>query len=318
MNRIITVTLNPAIDRIVEVPEYKTGSVLSATKSEIYPAGKGVNVARAIDRLGKEVTAIGIVGKNNVGFFNTLAGGSMVLDWIVTETPTRQNMTIVDPVKCTETHIRDCVHTSEKFPQEELEARLRQHCTEGDIVVFSGSLPENAPVDILGHLCRMCKEMGTKVVIDTSGEPLKHAITSSPDLIKPNLAELQEMVGHRFYTKNEIAAAAKLLADKYSIEKVLVSMGEDGSIIYDGKTGRAFEALLVLRYTHQQLHAVGSGDAMVAAVCVQMLDGADARTMIIDGTAAGAANLFTEGPCDISPEKVDRFRPSVEVVEVHF
>ena len=270
MNRIITVTLNPAIDRITEVADFHVGGVQKAREAHVYPAGKGVNVARALSCMGYDVTAIAVIGAANVEFFETvkdikgpdpaLEMGKITTEWILTSRPTRTNNTFIDPVRGTETHVREVVETHEEFPMAQVKAALEKHCGEGDAVIFAGSLPSNAPADTLSQLCNLCRSKGAKVVVDTSGEALKDALKASPDLVKPNVEELQEFVGHRFYTKNEIVNAARELVRDFSVPYVLVSMGEEGAVIAsaDGDCGnpmlssKAYQAMFMLPLTQTQ------------------------------------------------------------------
>lgn len=328
MNKIITVTLNPAIDRITSVPDFHVGAVQKADAAHVYPAGKGVNVARTLSCLGHDVIAIGVIGKGDVEFFETIrwsgvasdpAAGKILTDWIQTETPTRTNNTFLDPVRSTETHIREVIRTDEPFPLTRVEESLRQHCGKGDVVVFAGSLPTNATEDTLTCLIGLCRSMGARVILDSSGEALKNALTAGPDLIKPNVQELEEVIGHRFYTRGEIVAAARELARTYGIHHVLVSMGEEGAILVSDETEElpALQAVFMLRLSQKQLHTVGSGDAMVAAVAAVLAEDGKPRQMLIEGTAAGVANLLTEGPGIVSADKVKRLRDAVEVGEFH-
>ena len=323
MDKIITVTLNPAIDRITEVADFHVGDVLTAKEAHVYPAGKGVNVARALSCMNHDVVAIGLIGKSNVDFFDTIRKvegdvphGTITPDWILTEHPTRTNNTFLDPVRGTETHVREICETTEVFPMEEVKQALQRHCGKGDVVVFAGSLPTNAPVDTLAELCLLCKQLGAKVIIDSNGEALKQSLKASPDLIKPNGNELQELVGHRFYTKSEIVSAAQSLSTAYQIPYVLVSLGEEGAIIVSSEDHLSHEAMFMLKLSQTQLHAVGCGDAMVAAVSIVLLEGGDASRMLVDGTAAGVANLMTEGPGMVSADKMKRLREAVEVSRI--
>ena len=323
MNKIITVTLNPAIDRITEVADFHVGDVQKAPAAHVYPAGKGVNVARALSCMGKDVTAIALLGAESASFFNSIKDictldsdfsyGRITTEWILTNTPTRTNNTFIDPIRSTETHIREVVDIKEPFPKEEVSKAISKHCQSGDVLVFAGSLPTNAIGEDLADLVRFYRQKGAKVVVDTSGPALNSAIQASPTLIKPNLSELQELVGHKFYTKSEIIAAAREISLTHNIPYVVVSMGEEGAIMVADK---AYDAMFMLRLSQNQLHAVGCGDTMVAALAEQLLVNASPEDMLKHGTAAGVVNLMTEGPGLISAEKMRRVLDAVEISEI--
>ena len=151
MSKVITITLNPAIDKILEIPDFHVGEVHSAATSRSYPAGKGINVSRTLECLGHATVAVGIIGKADIGFFNRLSSQDILPEWILSDHPVRTNMTIIDYNNHTETHIRENFGHPEPFPMEKVEDCMRIHCGSGDIVVISGSRSEERRV---GKECR--------------------------------------------------------------------------------------------------------------------------------------------------------------------
>ena len=301
MSQVITITLNPAIDQILEIPDFHVGGVLSVKESRTYPAGKGVNVARTLSCLDKEVLAMGIVGLEDEPFFNTVSTDYLAVDWILKEGSTRVNLTINDPLNATETHIRAVTHDAGEFPLQELKEKLVRHYHDGDLVVLSGSLPANAPEDTLYQLGRFCGDRQIPTIIDSSGKAMTRALEAAPFLIKPNVEELQEITGNTYNTDLEIARAAQELASHFHINIVIVSMGKEGALAFDRIKHKAYRAKLALdEQMEDALHAVGSGDAMIGGICSGLVENENLEMILRKGMAAGAANLFTEAPGVIS------------------
>ena len=316
MPKIITITLNTAIDKIVEISNFKVGEVFSIDNSHSFPAGKGVNVARAITHTKIHTIALGIVGRRNYELFQSLSSDSLLVDLTPMDGDTRTNITIYDSINNSETHIREkgCPIGSKEI--EQVIDKLHRYVESGDIVVFSGSLPNNAPIDTYFKLGTLCKELGAQVILDSSGEVMKWGLRCKPDLIKPNLQELAEIAGKTLDSEKEIVLTAKEIADKYEIPIVVVSMGKEGVLVYEHGKQHAWRANIRLPKTDIRLHSVGSGDALVGGICSSILHRKEIVEMIREGVACGVANLFTIGPGIISQQTVDELRQKVLIYQI--
>ena len=296
MGKFITITLNPAIDYVMEVSDFSQGETSSVINSYTYPAGKGVNVARALACMEEQTVAIGIIGENDVKFFDTIGNAWLTTDWATSNQSTRKNITICDIAKYTETHLRNTVKTNEAFPTTAIIDKLHTHCEKDDIVILSGSQPKNAPDDTLYRLCMECKKIGAKAVVDSSGAPMLRALEASPYMIKPNVKELEELTGRTFDGQEQMAQGMFDVALKYDIQLVVLSMGKDGAMIFDKKEDRLYRGCSRMGHTNFMPHAVGSGDAMVAGMCAELMKQKAASNILKKGIACGTANLYTTIP----------------------
>ncbi len=315
MPKIITLTLNLAIDKIVEIADFRAGDVFKVDSACLFPAGKGINVARAISGVRRQIVVLGLVGEGELPFFNSVASENVKVDLTPVKGLTRTNLTVCDPVNNTETHIRDKGFTASETDIKSIGNKLRQYVDPDDIVVFSGSLPEGLSKDTYYNLGKLCRELGAKVVLDSSGEALKQGLRCRPYFIKPNLEELEGLCDSRLNTEKEIAYAAKEVADHYQIALVVVSLGEKGALAYSHGSGRCLRATSDLQRWNFIPHSVGSGDAFVAAVCCGILNGETPMKLILDGVAYGTANLFTIGPGIINDAFLSDIRQNVHVTE---
>ncbi|EIP96626.1 1-phosphofructokinase [Opitutaceae bacterium TAV1] len=264
---VITVTLNPAIDRTVTVPEFAAGEVNRAVGSHDEPGGKGVNVAAALARYGRNVAATGFLGRRNLGIFQEFFDELDIAGrFVLLEGETRTGIKIVDPGSGSTTDINLPGLAPSREELAELSRRLVPGASEtpgASWYVLAGSLPPGVPVTIYADWIRALREHGAAVALDTSGEALRHAVEAGPTFVKPNIAELEALLGpgrHLPDVAAVIAAARELIA-RYGIGLVTVSMGAAGACFVT-----ADEALLAKPPPIPVQSTVGAGDAMVAGV----------------------------------------------------
>jgi 1-phosphofructokinase family hexose kinase len=233
--KILTVTLNPAIDYTIEVPDFTIDAVNRATTGRRDPGGKGINVATALSQHGLETCVTGFLGKTNSHIFvEHFEKNSMKDHFVYVEGPTREGIKVADPKNVITTDIN---FTGFHLTGEEIESfkkRFHDIVTGFDFVVLSGSLPAGISKDIYGELASVAKNAGAFVAIDTSGEALKYAIESkSVDLIKPNIDELSEIYREIESAADKQAAVDALAEDLLKkVGMIALSMGEEGSRLY--------------------------------------------------------------------------------------
>lgn len=288
--RVITVSLNPAIDRIIEVPNLKLGDHQMGHLVARLPAGKAVNVSRALSILGVSSVATGFMGIAEVDFFHQSFDGSSIQDDFLAVTgSTRENITLVDPVTHHETHIRDVGFEVDADDLACLAERLRQLCSKGSTVVFSGAMPRGCAAANFVELIQVCLTAGARVAVDTSGEALKQAARLPLWLIKPNEAELAEIVGAALEGGDRVLAAGGELARH--IGNVLVSCGSDGSLCYSG--GAIWRGHVSLDAS-RVCNTVGCGDCLLAgfvAGCLRGDEPAGALRLALATATAKAVSL---------------------------
>ena len=226
---IVTVTPNPSIDRTVEVPELVPGAVLRATGHRVDPGGKGVNVSRVLARFGHPTLAVMPGGEGELASLLHRAGVPSVCT--PAAGPTRVNTALVEPDGTT-TKVNEPGLALTPDQLDALVDAVRTHAAPDGWVVTAGSVPTGAADDLHGRIVRAARLAGARVAVDTSGDALRHAVAERPDLVKPNVAELAELVGHPLPTLADVLAAARELCSG-GIDTVLVSMGAAGALVVD-------------------------------------------------------------------------------------
>jgi 1-phosphofructokinase len=284
---IVTVTPNPSLDRTVELAGLVRGEVHRALSGRLDPGGKGVNVARALTRAGVDALAVMPSGRAPGGRLNGLLDALGVPAVTVPiHGATRSNITLVEPDGTT-TKINETgpVLTPEEVGEltELAVARSRG----ADWLVTCGSLPEGMPIDFHATLARRA---GTKVAVDTSGAPLAAAVAARPDLVKPNLEELAELVGRPLDSLGDVLAAARELRAG-GVGAVLVSLGAGGALLVE-ESGEYHAATppVTVRST------VGAGDATLAGFLAAGGAGPDALTRAVAYGAAACRLPGSEMP----------------------
>ena len=266
--KVVTVTLNPAIDQTVQIEGFQCGEVNRVARVTQNPGGKGVNVASALSDLNLSVLATGFLGKENILLFEDLFSRKKIGDCFVRlRGATRLGLKIVDDPTRQVTEINYPGLTPEPAHIERLFATLREAAKLGTWFVLSGSLPPGVPPEIYGRMVREIRELGARVIVDTSGEPLRHALEQGPDIVKPNQSELEQMTGRALRNIEDVAEAATSLVAK-GVGLVVVSMGSHGALFVNET-----EALLTTPPKVQVQSTVGAGDTMVAGLVYAQLQG---------------------------------------------
>jgi len=304
---ICTVTLNPALDKTVEIPDLTIDSVNRITTMRTDPGGKGINVSKVISKLGGSSVATGILGGDTGNAIrSSLEAMGLENRFRFVKGETRTNLKVIDPVNHTNTDINEPgITVSEELLNEFLEEVVGM-ITSGDIVVLSGSLPKGAPKDTYYTWVKACREAGARVILDADGELLAEGLKASPYLVKPNNHELSGLLGRNLKTPRELEQAARELMNRYGIARVVVSMGKEGALYVTGEETVYAEGLKVPVGS-----TVGAGDSVVAALAV-----AEERGMSLDetvrlSTATGAANVMCSGTQAAEYDTIKNLIPKV-------
>ncbi len=257
--QVVTITLNPAIDRTVTIPSFTAGAVNRVESVRSNPGGKGVNVASALADNGHDVAVTGFLGRANAGAFEELFSQKKIADHFVRIAgQTRIGIKITDPVRGETTDIN--------FPgpapsAADVTTLLSQVAgLEAEWFVVAGSLPPGVDPGIYRDLVTNLRRRGSRVLLDASGESLPLALAAKPSAIKPNIHEFEEYIGRPLPNETEVIAAARELIGR-GIELVVVSMGKDGACFVT-----ADEAVVAHPPEIEVKSTVGAGDAMVAGI----------------------------------------------------
>ena len=308
---IITVTLNPALDKTVEIPDFSLDAVNRITAMRIDPGGKGLNVSKVIAKLGGTSTAVGVLGgTTGRRIADAMDALGIACQFTFVEGETRTNLKVIDPARHTNTDLNEPGLTVDQETLDHMRDALVAAIRPGDIVVLSGSLPKGAPADTYGSWTAACRTAGARVFLDADGEPLAHGLAAKPYLAKPNNHELSRLTGRALETADDLLAAARtLIAD--GVERVVVSMGGDGALFVSADGAYRAEGLRVPVGS-----TVGAGDSMVAALAYAAEQGmADADTVRL-AVATSAANVMCSGSQAAERSAVDELLPHVVFHEI--
>jgi 1-phosphofructokinase len=266
--KIATVTLNPAIDQTVRADGFRTNTVNRGQAMQFDAGGKGVNVASFLADYGYATAVTGFLGQENAELFEQLFAHKRIEDHFVRMPgSTRIGVKIVDEANQQTTDINmPGLQPSPEAISALLEA-IEQMAASCDWFALSGNLPPGAPTTIYATIIAQLKKHGRRMALDTSGEALREGVQAIPTIAKPNIDELQQLVGHALNGEAAIEQAARQLLDS-GIQLVVVSMGERGAMFVDSGT-----SLIATPPTVNVKSTVGAGDAMVAGVIAGQVQG---------------------------------------------
>ena len=260
---IYTVTLNPALDKTVEIPSFTTDGVNRITSIRTDPGGKGINVSKVVAALGSTSRVLGILGGSTGQMISeALSGLNMTCDFLPVEGNTRINLKVVDPIAHTSTEINEPGVPVDPATLQSLLDHLLKLLRHDDIVVLAGSLPLNAPADTYRVWGDACREKGAKVILDSDGAGMVEGVKAKPFLIKPNSEELSHLMGRALDSQQELTAAARELLQT-GVQKVIVSMGSRGMLHVLPE-----QTIFVPGLRVPVKDTVGAGDAVIAALAV--------------------------------------------------
>ena len=256
---VITVTLNPAIDRTVTISNFTAGAVNRVEQVRNNPGGKGVNVASALADYGVRVAVTGFLGRDNSASFEELFSRKNIEDHFVRIAgQTRVGIKVTDPVLRQTTDIN--------FPGPtpgagDLETLLRRLATmEGTWFAIAGSLPPGVEAGVYKEMIAALRARGNKAPLDASGEALRLAIQAEPNIVKPNIHELEALLGRSLHGEKEVIEAAREIVGG-GIELAAISMGRDGACFVTE------DEVVIARPPEIEVKStVGAGDAMVAGI----------------------------------------------------
>lgn len=286
---IYTITMNPALDYVVDLPEFKTGEVNRAVEEHIFMGGKGINVSMILKELGFESTCLGFVA----GFTGQELKRGICEDYHLHENfiNVKKGMTRIN-VKIHSNKETELNGMGPIVEQDDIEVLLKQlDCLEdGDTLILSGSVPSSMSKSIYCDILERVSKKGVRSIVDATGELLIQTLKYRPFLIKPNNHELAELFGVELKTLDDIEVYARKLQDM-GARNVLISMAKDGSLLIDEHGKRYHQG--VCQGTVK--NSVGAGDSMVAGFVAGCLSHKDYLETLKLATACGGATAFSSG-----------------------
>lgn len=308
---IVTVTMNPAIDKTVDIEGFVHGG-LNRVKHIIMDAGgKGINVSKTIKALGGDSIATGFLGGNNGNaIVNMLASDEVNAEFVTVAGETRINTKIAE-ADGTVTELNEAGPQVSENELKNLEEQLMQYAKEGTWFVLSGSVPTGVSKTVYGDIIQKVHEKGAKVFLDADGELFTQSLAAKPDVIKPNRVELEKYIGaDHSLTEEELLKVGKNLLDM-GIGTVIISLGHEGALFLTKEQSLKCPAISV------EVHStVGAGDALVAAFTYAMDKGEDFESCAKLGIATSAGAVSTEGTKPPTRQKVDELIRLVKPIKM--
>jgi 1-phosphofructokinase family hexose kinase len=307
---IITVTLNAALDKTLEVPNFTPGRRHRTVDQTTMPGGKGVNIARAIKRLGQPVIVTGLVGgATGTRIVEALSQESILNAFVRIGEESRTNTAVIDPTTGMQTEVNE--RGPEISPRElELFREKLLYLAQGaSMCVFAGSLPRGVEPGIYGELVSEVRRLGVTTMLDTDGEPMRLGVRAEPDVVSPNELEAEELVGHEFNDDDDRIEAV--------VEMTRLGAREAIMTVPDGCYARVLDngapSLWRVSVAEQEARStIGAGDAFLAGYVASRYGGSSAVDSLRFAVACGAESTRHFGAGVIDPGRVERLLGEVE------
>lgn len=311
---ILTVTLNVALDRTVAVPRMGLGNRHRVVDSRTTAGGKGINIARALRRLGEPVIATGIAAGPTGQRIRELLDAEQVLhDFVEVRGDSRTNLSIIDPTSGVQTEINERGPQVAEDDFERFSERLLYLASGADTCVIAGSLPPGIDSDAYADLIAQLREAGLTTVLDTDGEPMRAALRGGPHLVAPNVGEAEEVVGYEFSDPEDLAVALGGLVGMGAGEAIITTGSGCVGLVGDGPRRECLKAEIE---PLAPIASIGSGDAFVAGYVSARRRGGDPSDCLATGVACGAESTQHLGAGTVDHAEVEKLRGSVKVVRV--
>lgn len=305
---IITVTMNPAIDKTIDIEQFEVGTLNRIQSSVLDVGGKGINVSKTINAIDGESIATGFVGGSTGDIIEkTLNSLGIKTDFVRVDGETRTNTKVFSknyPV--TELNEQGSSISEEQLSS--LVEKLENYANKDVLFVLAGSIPKGVPKDIYKTITLKVKAKGSRVVLDADGDLFKASLCAIPNIIKPNREELAEYAGIK--GKPSLEQIVKIAKEfiEMGIETVAVSMGKDGSVFINK------EKTLQCKEVPVKVHStVGAGDAMVAGIAYSTDKNFSLEEMITLSSATSTGAVTTIGTKPPTLELVNELKTKVEI-----
>jgi 1-phosphofructokinase family hexose kinase len=311
---IVTVTLNAAIDRTLAVPNFQRGQRHRASQGLTLAGGKGINVARALKKLGVPVVATGLAGgRTGTRIVEELTSEAILNDFVRIAGESRTSTAVVDPTASSYTEINEWGPQVEPDELEHLHEKLRYLSSGAQFVIFAGTLPRGVGEDFYAEQVRELHRRHVPAVIDSEGEPLRLGVEAEPFLVSPNQTEAEALVGQEFRDPEDFVMALDQIAE-LGARNVLISY-ETGcyALLREERHVRRLRAECE---RVDAVSAVGAGDVLLAGFVAARAAGRSAEESLRAAVAAGAASTLEVGAGRFEPRDAGRLTASTRVEEL--
>lgn len=309
---IITITLNPSVDRSYKVHDFEKDKIFRCSDYRFTPGGKGLNVTRVIKNLREDVTAAGFLGGRN---------GSFIIDKL-DELKIKHRFTKIDgetrnciAILSMDKSQTEILEAGPEICEKDLEDFLKEYSKlimDSNVICASGSLPKNLDADTYFKLITIANKYNKKFILDTSGQALKEGIKAKPYMIKPNKEELENIISCTINNEEELIKEAIKIHEE-GIENVLISLGSQGSLLVCSHG--VFRAIIP---EINAVNPVGSGDSMVAGFAVATERGYSIEDILKYASACGTANAMEIETGKVDINNVNNLMKEIKIEKIAF
>ncbi len=289
MSKVVTVTLNPAFDTTLTLESLHQDRINRPISESRISAGKGINISETLHSMSFPTVAAAIVGRDSLeAFRRPLDEKGLHCRFVVVDGAVRENLTLLAGGSTIK------INRAGQVVDEETVARLkeliRDMWEEGDVIVFSGSIPEGIDEAQTDSLISYASECGYKVAIDSEGISAERLMKLRPWLIKPNEHEIEMIVGHHLESVEEMLSHCDIMVAG-GIEQVLLSLGDKGLYLVTEN-----EKIHAVPPETEEVNTVGAGDSALAGYIYANLTGMTARDAAAFSAACGCAVVASQLP----------------------
>jgi len=310
-SKVVTVTLNPALDKTITIPRLEMGGLNRVEQVRLDPGGKGINVAKVLKKFSVDVIATGFIGGSEGEFIQrSLKGLGIKTGFVKVQGVTRTNLKIVDNETKVTTEINEPGFAVLAGDLARFRHKLASLLQDTLVLVLGGSVPQGVPGDIYSDYIALAKEKNVKTILDADGVALEEGIKASPFAVKPNVHELAGLMGRSLTTEKDIIAAGRELIQE-GITVVVISLGSEGAIALAKE-----EAYRVTPFPIIPQSTVGAGDSMVAAITYAILENKSLVETARWATVAGTVTASKPGTQVCSLSEVQSLLNEVQVTSL--
>ncbi len=322
--RINAILFNPTIDVIYEIENFYVGGTFKANKKTTYPVGKAISFslgAKELSQDKKYIKILACIGKDDTQIYSHfLLSQNIDYEFVKVEGKTRSNKTINDPIMKTTTHIREKGFELNTNILEHFIKLIKDNIETDDFVVFSGSIPPGVDEDIYYKMINICKEKRVLTILDSNGPALINGIKANPNIIKPNLVELSQILNNPKLNElnlSDITVACKYLVNQAKnllnkeLKIILITLGSNGAILLT-KNLVLYGNVIV----NNVIDTVGSGDSFLAGFVLNYFLKIDLKQCFKYAIACGAANTIIPGPNIFNNKDVKTLLKKVDIMEL--
>jgi 1-phosphofructokinase/tagatose 6-phosphate kinase len=311
---IVTVTLNAGLDRTLTVPNFQPGQRHRASQGLTLAGGKGINIARALKRLGVPVIATGLAGgRTGTRIVEELTSEAILNDFVRIGDESRTSTAVVDPTAASFTEINEW---GPHVDEDELAILLDKlaYLTRGaEFAVFAGTLPRGVGDTFYGEAIRDLHRRGVKTALDSEGQPLRLGVEAEPVLVSPNQREAESLVGHEFGDDEDYVGALERIADM-GARNVLITSEAACFAFFREERRRVLLRAEAPRV--EPVSALGSGDVLLAGFLAARAAQRSLEESLRQAVAAGTASTLEVGAGRFDAREAARLQSRVEVREL--